>query len=123
CARNPRNVALDGINMQMPRKTTEDYSPYSPADWTPYASHWRLFRTANDVFLTANTHKEGLSPFDILQPAYAGLIGGAAHPTAEAHAMVADTVMTHVRKLLDGRPNITVTPVATNPSTTGTAQP
>jgi hypothetical protein len=121
CARNPRNVALDGINMQMPRKSTEDYAPYSPADWTPYATHWRLFHTPNDVFLTANTHKDGLSPFDILQPAYVALISGAAHPTAEAHAMVADTVMTHVRKILDGRPNITVTPVATRPSTTGVA--
>lgn len=117
CARNPRNVAADGTYMQMPRKTSEDFQPYSPADWTPYASHWRLFRTPNDVFLTANTHKEGLSPFDILQPSYVGLISGAVHPTAEAHAMVADTVMAHARKVLDGRPNITVTPV--NTVTTG----
>ena len=111
CARNPRNFIADGINMQMPRKSVEDFKPYSPSDWTPYATHWRLFRTPNDVFLTANTHKDGLSPFDIMQPGYAGLISGAVHPSAEAHAMVADTVMVHARKVIDGRPNITVTPV------------
>jgi len=113
CARNPRGFMADGINMQMPRLSvaTDEFKPYTPAGWAPYATHWRLFRTPNDVFLTANTHKDGLSPFDVLQPGYAGLISGAAHPTAEGHAMVADTVMVHARKVLDGRPNITVTPV------------
>ena len=46
-------------------------------------------------------HREGVSPFDILQPAYAGLYSGAIHPTAEAHAIVADHVMRHVRAVLD----------------------
>jgi len=115
CARDPKKWMADGINMQMPRLSvaTDEFKPYSPAAWTPYATHWRLFRTPNDVFLTANTHKDGLSPFDIMQPGYAGLISGAVHPSAEAHAMVADTVMVHARKVLDGRPNITVTPVIT----------
>ena len=115
CARNPRSFMVDGINMQMPRLSaaTDEFKPYSPSSWTPYATHWRLFRTPNDVFLTANTHKDGLSPFDIMQPGYAGLISGAVHPTAEAHSMVADTVMVHARKVIDGRPNITVTPVIT----------
>ena len=40
--------------------------------------------------------------FDILQPAYAGLHGGAIHPTAEAHAIVADHVLRHARATLDG---------------------
>jgi hypothetical protein len=115
CARDPKKWMADGINMQMPRLSaaTDEFKPYPPSAWTPYASHWRLFRTPNDVFLTANTHKDGLSPFDIMQPGYAGLISGAVHPTAEAHAMVADTVMVHARKVLDGRPNIVVTPVIT----------
>ena len=56
---------------------------------------------ANDAFLTVNLHREGISPFDILQPAYAGLMSGAFHPTAEAHAIVADHVMRHVRSILD----------------------
>jgi len=41
--------------------------------------------------------------FDILQPAYAGLYSGAIHPTAEAHAIVADYVIRHVRSILDKR--------------------
>ena len=79
----------------------EAFRPYSPAATLPYARHWRLFRTPNDAFLTAHTHREGLSVFDILQPAYAGLYSGAIHPTAEAHAIVADHVVRHVRGILD----------------------
>ena len=44
---------------------------------------------------------EGISPFDILQPAFAALTSGAYHPTAEAHAIVADHVMRHVRAVLE----------------------
>ena len=78
--------------------------PFSPANTLPYAHRWRLFHTANDAFLTANTHREGISPFDILQPAYAGLYSGAIHPTAEGHAMVADSVIAQVRAIVDKRP-------------------
>ena len=42
--------------------------------------------------------------FDILQPAYAGLYSGAIHPTAEAHAIVADYVVRHVRGIVDKQP-------------------
>ena len=45
--------------------------------------------------------REGISPFDILQPAFAALTSGAFHPTAEAHAIVADHVMRHVRRMFD----------------------
>ncbi len=115
CARNPRQVIADGLNMAMPRKSrlTDEFKPYSPDTTLPYASRWRLFRTPNDAFLAANTHREGLSPFDILQPAYAGLYSGALHPSAEAHAIVADHVMSHARSILDRRPNIEIQPVVT----------
>ena len=46
---------------------------------------------------------KGISLFDILQPAWAGLYSGAIHPTAEAHAIVADHVVKHVRKAVDRR--------------------
>ena len=69
----------------------------------PNEHHWRLFRTPNDSFLAANTHREGTSLFDILQPAYAGLYSGAIHPTAEAHAIVADHIIRHVRELIEKR--------------------
>jgi hypothetical protein len=87
----------------MPRrsKTNDEFEPYSPAAALPSAHRWRLTHNPNDAFLTANTHREGISPFDILQPAYAALYSGAFHPTAEGHAIVADHVMRHVRAVLD----------------------
>jgi len=103
CARDPKRAMADGIAMRMPRKPAngDPFKPYSPAATLPYAHRWRLFRTPNDAFLTANTHREGTSLFDILQPAYAGLYSGAMHPTAEAHAIVADHVVRHVRAIVD----------------------
>jgi hypothetical protein len=103
CARDPRRPEADGQAMGMPRrnKRTDEFEPYSPDSTIPYAHHWRLFRTPNDAFLLANTHMEGISLFDIIQPAYAALYSGAIHPSAEGHAIVADTVMPYARKLLD----------------------
>jgi hypothetical protein len=106
CARDPKRAAADGLAMAMPRlsQRTGAFTPYSPANTLPYAHRWRLFHTANDAFLTANTHREGISPFDILQPAYAGLYSGAIHPTAEGHSMVADSVVLQVRAIVDKHP-------------------
>jgi len=103
CARDPTRALIDQASMKMPRrsKQTQDWEPYSPAAVLPYGHHWRLIHNPNDAFLTVNLHREGISPFDILQPAYAALISGAFHPTAEGHAIVADHVMRHVRALLD----------------------
>jgi hypothetical protein len=105
CARDPKRAFVDGINMRVPRRPPggDEFKPYSPAATLPYARHWRLFRTPNDAFLAAHTHREGVSPFDILQPAYAGLISGAIHPTAEGHAIVADHVVRHARGILERR--------------------
>ena len=105
CARDPRRGLADDIAMGMPRKSRngDAFKPYSPAATLPYARQWRLFRTPNDAFLAANTHRESTSLFDILQPAYAALYSGAIHPTAEAHAIVADHVIRHVRAILDKR--------------------
>lgn len=106
CARDPARAAADGALMTMPRKShiTDEFKPHSPAAFLPYAHRWRLFRTPNDAFLTANTHREGISPFDILQPAYAALYSGAIHPSAEAHAIVADHVMPYARSILEKGP-------------------
>jgi hypothetical protein len=107
CARDPKRTLADGINMRIPRRIAGgDFKPYSPAATLPYASHWRLFRTPNDAFLIANTHREGTMLFDILQPAYSGLYSGAIHPTAEGHAIVADYVVRHARKLLEARAGV-----------------
>ncbi len=105
CARDPQRALVDQINMTMPRMvhSADEFQPYSPADALPYGHRWRLVHNPNDAFLTANTHREGISPFDILQPAYAALYSGAFHPTAEGHAIVADHVMRHAREILDKR--------------------
>jgi lysophospholipase L1-like esterase len=103
CARHPQRARDDEAAMAMPRRQRggDDFFPYSPADTIPYASHWRLIRNPNDAFLAANLHREGISPFDILQPAYAALFSGAFHPSAEGHAIVADHVLRHAREVLD----------------------
>jgi hypothetical protein len=105
CARDPQRAASDQINMGMPRLShaTDRFMPYSPAGALPYAHRWRLVRDPNDAFLAANTHREGISPFDDLQPPYVALISGAYHPTAEGHAIVADHVLRHVNELLEKR--------------------
>jgi hypothetical protein len=115
CARDPKRALADGVNMRVPRRPAngDDFKPYSPAGTLPYAHHWRLFRTPNDAFLAANTHREGTPLFDILQPAYAGLYSGAIHPTAEAHAIVADHVVRHVRMIVDKPDQIEIEPTVT----------
>ncbi len=103
CARDPQRALIDQVNMGMPRmaRMAGEFQPYSPAAALPYGHRWRLVHNPNDAFLTANTHREGVSPFDILQPAYAALYSGAFHPTAEGHSIVADHVMRHAREILD----------------------
>ncbi|HEX2217129.1 MAG TPA: hypothetical protein VHG27_10630 [Xanthobacteraceae bacterium] len=103
CARDPKRADADGAAMAMPRfnPLTAEFKPYHPAYYAPYASKWRLFRTPNDAFLTANTHQEKVLLYDILQPVYAALYSGAIHPTAEGHAIVADHVMPHARRVVE----------------------
>jgi hypothetical protein len=101
CARDARNPE----RMRMPRLAgSSGFRPYPPGAYRPYASHQRLFRTPNDAFLTANEHKGDETPLiDILQPAIAALYSGAFHPSAYAHALVADHAMPHVRKVIEGK--------------------
>ncbi|KAA5601874.1 hypothetical protein [Blastochloris sulfoviridis] len=105
CARDPQRLQLDQAMMAVPRRalSSGEFVPYSPAAALPYGKRWRLFHTPNDAILTANTHREDISPFDVLQPVYAALYGGAFHPTAEGHAVVADHVVRHARTVLEAR--------------------
>jgi len=105
CARDPQRAIADQVDMAMPRvsNATQSFVPYSPAGALPYGHRWRLVRDPNDAFLAANTHRQGISPFDDLQPPYVALISGAFHPTAEGHAIVADHVLRHVNALLEKR--------------------
>jgi hypothetical protein len=91
--------------MQIPRYVVGVFKPYNPADFRPYASRTRLFRSPNDAFLTANTHREEETKIiDLLQPAFAALYSGAIHPTAQAHAIVADYVFKEASRVLRENP-------------------
>ena len=108
CARDPARALPDQVAMGMPRmsRQSQEFEPYNPASALPYAHHWRLVRNPNDSFMIANTHREGISLFDLLQPAYAALYSGAFHPTAEGHALVADHVVKHARHILDAKQGV-----------------
>src|SRR3979411_2713827 len=79
CARDPKRTLADGIDMRVPRVPlgANEFKPHSPAATLTYGHPWRLFRSPNDAFVAANTHREGTALVDMLQPAWAGLHSGA----------------------------------------------
>jgi hypothetical protein len=69
-----------------------EFLPFSPIRFEPYRSRTRLFRTLNDVFLAINQRQS-----QYLDQGPSGLLdlpgratGGAFHPTAEGHAIIAN---------------------------------
>lgn len=91
--------------LRLPRKLGGSWQPYNPADFKPYASRQRWFRTPNDAFMTANFHvsqslllkTKALSWVQLL---LAATYSGAFHPTAEGQAAIADAVVDQSRKVL-----------------------
>jgi hypothetical protein len=95
-------------DLRMPRKIDGKWVPYNPAQWKPYATRQRWFRTPNDAFLTGNFHvttsalqsvmkSQGFSWVQLL---LASTYSGAFHPTAEGHAAIADAVADKARDVL-----------------------
>lgn len=95
-------------DLRIPRLVNGAWVPMNPADWRPYASRQRWFRTPNDAFMTGNFHvsrsaiqkalpNNTLSWFQVL---LASLYSGAFHPTAEGHAAIADAVVVEARRVL-----------------------
>jgi lysophospholipase L1-like esterase len=95
-------------DLRLPRKIDGVWKPYNPADYRPYASRQRWFRTPNDAFLTGNFHVpasllqkvlqvETLSWFQLV---LASTYSGSFHPTAEGHAAMADAVVEKARGVL-----------------------
>jgi hypothetical protein len=95
-------------DLRLPRKIDGEWHPYNPADWRPYASRQRWFRTPNDAFMTGNFHVstsiiqkalklQTLSWFQIM---LASIYSGAFHPTAEGQAAMADAVVVQARRVL-----------------------
>ena len=68
------------------------FLPFPPGRFEPYRSRTRLFRTLNDVFLAINQRPENAldqNAFGVLDIS-GRATGGAFHPTAEGHAIIAN---------------------------------
>jgi hypothetical protein len=89
-------------------ETCSEWRPYDPIlDLVPYAHRSRLYRTMNDVYLIVNQMSRN-SQVD----RYIGLLdlqtaakSGAFHPTAEAHAIIADEFFLESSEILK-RPEV-----------------
>ncbi len=96
-------------DLRLPRKVGDAWEPFNPADYQPYASRQRWFRTPNDAFLTANVHVAGsvmqkalkLESLSWFQVLVASTYSGAFHPTAEGHAAIADSVVERARAIVE----------------------
>jgi hypothetical protein len=77
------------------------------SEYRPYAPRKRWIRTANDSYFTSMTYPQGLA--SVAQPTnihdatwgiLSAVYGGAIHPTAEGHAVMAEAAITAVRNVL-----------------------
>ncbi len=74
------------------------FLPFQPTQFEPYRSRARLFRTMNDVFLAINQRPQYYldeNAFGVLDLS-GRATGGAFHPTAEGHAMIANDAVTEL---------------------------
>lgn len=109
CAGFTDNAFTVADDLRLPRKKGSIWEPYNPADYQPYASRQRWFRTPNDAFLTGNFHVSEtllqkvlkLESFSWFQLLLASTYSGAFHPTAEGHAAIADAAVERARVILD----------------------
>ncbi len=95
-------------DLRLPRKVGGIWQPYNPADYRPYSSRQRWFRTPNDAFMTGNFHVAASLLERVLQVktlawfqlVLASTYSGAFHPTAEGQAAMADAVADQARRVL-----------------------
>lgn len=83
--------------LELPFWENGQWTHYNPADYVPYATRERWFRTPNDAYLTGHLHLSGaiMRKFKKLRPLQvlvAGTYSGAFHPTAEGQAVIADAL-------------------------------
>lgn len=108
CAGYVDNAFSIADDLRLPRMVNGKWEPYNPADFRPYASRQRWFRTPNDAFMTGNFHVSGsilqkalrLESLSWFQLLLASTYSGAFHPTAEGHAAMADSVTDKARQVL-----------------------
>ena len=92
-------------NRKFPRHATGNgqrarWTPYRPAEFRPYLSTQRWFRTPNDAFLASHFHggeKTLSSGGRLLQLTSWSAYSGAFHPNAEGHAAMADGVIAAIK--------------------------
>jgi hypothetical protein len=108
CAGWIDNALSSADDLRLPRKIDGRWQPFNPAEWRPYASRQRWFRTPNDAFMTGHFHvgeslfqkAVPLKTMSWLQVLLASLYSGAFHPTAEGQAAIADAVLVEARRVL-----------------------
>jgi hypothetical protein len=118
CARGDQAKMSESFEMPYARhfvsRPNREWVHFAPSQFRPYASRQRWFRTFNDDYLTinyasGNAFKPGMgrgqNPGGKVSPEVDKAIiasGGAMHPTAEAHALMADYVYCTAESLLRG---------------------
>ena len=108
CAGSNRAEAGGVDDLRIPRRVDGVWQPYNPAEYRPYASRKRWFRTPNDAFMTGNFHVGGVLLKSALgfdstswfQLVLASTYSGAFHPNAEGQAVIADAVVRRVREVI-----------------------
>ena len=139
CARSPNDPEFDRECFSRDGKSF-DPDPVSaasaplvcsmrPSDFRPYAPRARWIRTANDSYFTAMTFPGALPT--VMQPsnihdatwgALSAVYGGAFHPSAEGHAVMADAALPAARDALrlKAPPSVVAEPLPPPPG--GTAR-
>lgn len=118
CARGDETRVSESFEMPYARhfvsRPHRKWSHFSPSQFRPYAARQRWFRTFNDDYLTINYAAghafrpgmgRGQNPGGRISPEVDKAImasGGAMHPTAEAHAVMADYVYCTAESLVRG---------------------
>ena len=108
CAGFTENAFSIADDLRLPRLVNGKWEPYNPADYQPYATRQRWFRTPNDAFLTGNFHVSGsvlqkalkLQSLSWFQVLLASTYSGAFHPNAEGQAAMADSAVVKARAVL-----------------------
>lgn len=109
CAGYTSDALRSSDDLRLPRKVNGSWRPYNPADYRPYVSRQRWFRTPNDSFMTGNFHVSqsilqkvlNLEALARFQLTLAATYSGAFHPTAEGQAAIADAVVARARTVLE----------------------
>jgi len=92
CALSPESMHVPRAEAGGCTSDSSQFLPFSPNQFEPYRTRTRLVRTMKDVFLAINQrppHYLDQSSFGVLDLS-GRATGGAFHPTAEGHAMIAN---------------------------------